>query len=356
MLAPLLAGPCSVACCVAVSVAVRDARGASNAHAEMGEGNGVCSPRVLGALWWASFLVRCRVQGWPPVRGPAGDRVSRRCGRRGRHGVGLSWCWFVVFVCGVGLSWYAASHGVALAWYSRVGLVLVSCWSRVGLVLGCLGTLHAYPASAFVCIRCAHQEGDVASTANARRCTAMVRVIAPPPHAHAGASSVGLQSLQSADRDGAPLGAQVSGSGAETLQRANIACTPEGPTPQVWAEASARQVWAEATARVPASLALEAHGASKVDWMRSNAATQVHWMRCGRIATFGDLAVGPRPVACAAHRQPGQVDICNRRCAYETCGRMASYARPDGRLSLSLKADAYRPSLAWPVSARATSS
>ena len=139
MLAPLLAGPCSVACCVAVSVAVRDARGASNAHAEMGEGNGVCSPRVLGALWWASFLVRCRVQGWPPVRGPAGDRVSRRCRRRGRHGVGLSWCWFVVFVCGVGLSWYAASHGVALAWYSRVGLVLVSCW--VVLVLS-MRTLH----------------------------------------------------------------------------------------------------------------------------------------------------------------------------------------------------------------------
>jgi hypothetical protein len=52
--------------------------------------------------------------------------------------------------------------------------------------------------------------------------------------------------------------------------------------------------------------------------------------------TFDDLAVGARPVACAAHRQPGHEDICNRRCMHEACGRVASYAPLDGEFSKRL--------------------
>ena len=38
-----------------------------------------CVPLAFGPSGEARFLVRWRVQGRPTVRGPAGNRVSRRC-------------------------------------------------------------------------------------------------------------------------------------------------------------------------------------------------------------------------------------------------------------------------------------
>jgi hypothetical protein len=47
-------------------------RGASHAHAKMGEGGGVCGPRVFCASKNPSFLAGWRVRGRPAVRRPAG--------------------------------------------------------------------------------------------------------------------------------------------------------------------------------------------------------------------------------------------------------------------------------------------
>jgi len=48
-------------------------------------------------------------------------------------------------------------------------------------------------------------------------------------------------------------------------------------------------------------------------------------MRCARKATFGNLAVGARPLTCAEHRGPYYVDLCSRRCVHEGCVRAPSF-------------------------------
>ena len=56
--------------------------GQSARRAEMGRGMVMlvcCVPLAFGPSGEARFLVRWRVQGRPTVRGPAGNRVSRRC-------------------------------------------------------------------------------------------------------------------------------------------------------------------------------------------------------------------------------------------------------------------------------------
>lgn len=60
-----------------------------------------------------------------------------------------------------------------------------------------------------------------------------------------------------------------------------------------------------------------ATGASSLGW--------APWQMCTKLASFGDAAVGPRPVACAAHRLAGHVDIRNPRCLSEGCTRIASF-------------------------------
>lgn len=49
------------------------------------------------------------------------------------------------------------------------------------------------------------------------------------------------------------------------------------------------------------------------------------WQRCTRVATFGDAAVGPRPVACANHRLASHQNLRNHLCLFNGCQRSASF-------------------------------
>ena len=52
---------------------------------------------------------------------------------------------------------------------------------------------------------------------------------------------------------------------------------------------------------------------------------------CGKRATFGNVALGVRPLTCAEHRHDSHVDICNPRCQTPGCTRAPSFGEPGGQ-------------------------
>ena len=196
-----------------------------------------------------------------------------------------------------------------------------------------------------------HKEGDVPYTPGATRCRAMVPIESAKPAARGNGGFINGgghgDGGESVSGTGGDIGAgalrvprevescrdrllQLSSQGEQGADKANVTVGIPLSAPSVGDVCVGMKAgWVENRGELNVG-GESGLGTSLEGGYERRDEGVVRWRMCGRKATFGNVAVGARPLACAEHRDLLHVDMCNRRCEQVGCSRVPSFGEVEG--------------------------